>query len=72
MKINHPPATITLTTAELHGAIVLYLESQNTVLDGLRLGGLVATDFTTMQLVSSPRSWLSGSVTFELLPESKP
>ncbi len=71
MKINHPPATLTLTSVELALAVERYLKQREPLPEGLRLGNLVGTHFTEISAIGQTRTYLSGQITFELLPESQ-
>lgn len=71
MIIQHPPATVTLTSAEFTLAVERFLAQREPLPQGLRLGNLVDTDLHPVNPLGSPRAWLTGNVTFELLPESK-
>ena len=77
MKIEFPPATVSLSVAEMIDAVQAYLLKQGTIRNGgtfdqHRLGNLVATDLRSLSTTGSPQLRLTGSLTFELLPESQP
>lgn len=74
MNVEFPPPTITLGHAELNEAVQDYLVKTRRLQNGgtladYRLGNLTATDLQPCRAISSPRAWVVGTFTFELLKD---
>ncbi len=74
MNIAFPPPTVTLGAAEIAEAVQDYLVKTRQLQAGgtlaeYRLGNLVQTDLQPCRAIGSPRPWVVGTFTFELLKD---